>query len=131
MTKQTGWNPLPLSLKILSGVFVFWAAMSLPRLPVVYSSGIPIFGTIIPGMSAVVMVLTLDVLGPMLFLYAAWSRLRWGPPLAYGYNGVFILNGVFAFAVREELGVLPIVIPMAASFLFLVPIWRQRAYFVP
>jgi hypothetical protein len=130
MTQSFGWKPIPLSLKILFGVFVFWTTMSLMRLTEVYATGVPLFGTMMPGIASVLMLLLLDVVWPVSFLYALWNRLSWGPCVAYLYNGIFILNSVVAlFTVRELLGLPQIAIPSVVSLIFVGIIYWNREYF--
>ena len=74
--------------------------------------------------------LLLDFVGPMTFLFALWNRKSWAPNWAFFYIGIFILNSVIAiFTVREQLGLVQILIPLIASVIFFIVIYWKRNYF--
>jgi len=107
--KQTGWKPIPLSLKILSVLFVLWIIGSVMNISARYELGLPFFGMWVTGIIASVIVLLLDIVGPIAFLFGLWNRKSWALPVAYTYMGIFILNSAVAlFTVREQLGLMPI-----------------------
>lgn len=127
--EQSGWKPIPLPLKILSVVFVLWLVGAVMNLPNLYASGMPLLGTFVYGMNAAVLPLLLDIIGPMIFLFALWNRKSWGVYWAFAYNGIFILNNTIAFfTVREELGLPQILVPTIASLVFLAVIFWKRNY---
>ena len=85
-----GWNSLPLPLKILSVVLFLWAVMSIAVLVMMPERRIAFFGFMLTGTSAAIVVLLLDFISPLLFLYAMWKKLKWGANYGMFYNGIFI-----------------------------------------
>ena len=127
--KEKGWKPIPLSLKILFVVFVLWSVGSVMNLPNLFENGLPLFGNFVYGITAALIALLLDIIGPMTFLFALWNRKSWAAKWAFSYIGIFILNNAVAlFTVREELGLPQILVPTIASIIFLVVIYWQRNY---
>ncbi len=125
-----GWKPIPLSLKILFFVFILWSVGSVLNAPNLYKSGLPLFGVFVYGVTASLVVLLLDIVGPMTFLYALWNRKSWATVWALSYISVFILNSMVAFfTVREQLGLIQILIPTIASVIFFIVIFKKRSYF--
>ena len=130
-TLEKGWKPIPLPLKILFIVLVLWLVGSVMSLPNLYENGMPLFGTFVYGLSATILPLLLDFIGPVVFLFALWSRKSWAANWALAYNGIFILNNLVAFiTVREELGAPQILVPTIASLVFLAIIFWKRSYFI-
>lgn len=128
--RATGWKPIPLTLKILSVLMALWAVGAVMNLPNLMDGGLPLFGVFVGGTVALLVVLVLDILGPLLFLYALWTRKSWGPNWAALYMGIFILNSVVAFfTVRAELGLPQILVPTVATLLFLAVIRSKQDYF--
>ncbi len=129
-SKEKGWKPIPLPLKILFVVFILWLVGSVMNLPNLFENGLPLFGKFVYGMTAALIVLLLDIIGPVTFLFALWNRKSWAPIWAFAYIGIFILNNTVAlFTVREELGLPQILVPAIASFIFLAVIFWKRNYF--
>ncbi len=130
VAKEKGWKPIPLPLKILFVVFVLWLVGSVMNLPNLFENGLPLFGSFVYGMTAALIVLLLDIIGPVTFLFALWNRKSWAAKWAFAYIGIFILNNTVAlFTVREELGLSQILVPTIASLVFLAVIFRKRNYF--
>jgi hypothetical protein len=131
MKKQTGWKPIPLSLKILFIVFILWSIGSVLNMTNLYESGAPFFGVFVYGIFAITIALLLDIVGPMTFLYALWKRKSWATVWAYSYISIFILNSIVAlFTVREQLGLPQILVPMIASLIFFITIYLSKSYFI-
>jgi len=127
---EKGWKPIPLPLKILFVVFILWLVGSVMNLPNLFENGLPLFGKFVYGMTAALIVLLLDIIGPMTFMFALWNRKSWAPIWAFAYIGIFILNSTVAlFTVREELGLPQILVPTIASLVFLAVIFWKRNYF--
>ena len=125
-----GWKPIPLPLKVLSVVLVLWSVGAVVNLPRLMESGLPLLGIFVYGTSSLFVVLLLDIIGPLTFLFALWNRKSWAAKWAFTYIGIFILNGAVALAtVREQLGLPQILVPTAASFIFLAVIYWKRDYF--
>ena len=130
MGRKKGWKPIPLSLKILFVIFILWSVGSVLNAPNLYESGLPLFGVFVHGVTAILVVLLLDIVGPMTFLYALWNRKSWATVWALSYISVFILNSTVAFfTVREQLGLMQILIPTIASVIFFIVIYKKRSYF--
>lgn len=130
MSVATGWQPIPLPLKILSVVFLLWAIGAVLNLPNLVSNGMPVMGVFIYGPTAALLPIILDFIGPGAFLFALWHRKMWAPMCAGTYIGLFIVNNLVAlFTVREVLGLPAILGPTAVAVLFLAVIYWQRHYF--
>lgn len=128
--KEKGWKPIPLPLKILFVVFVLWSVGSVMNLPNLFENGLPLFGVFVYGITTALIVLLLDIIGPMTFLFALWNRKSWAAKWAFSYIGIFILNSaVSLFTVREELGLPQILVPTMVSIIFFVVIYWKRNYF--
>ena len=81
------------------------------------------------GNVASLIVLLLDVVAPITFLIALWNRKSWAATFALSYIAVFILNSTVAlFTVREQLGLIQILIPTIANVIFFIVIYRTRSY---
>lgn len=131
-TENIGWKPIPLALKILSVVFVLWIVGAVMNLPNLMENGLPLFGNFVYGLSAASIVLLLDFLGPVIFLFALWNRKSWGVKWACAYIGFFILNSTVAFfTVSAKLGLPQINVPILVSVAFLAVIFWKRDYFKP
>ncbi len=123
------WKSLPLSLKILSIVLLLWAVMSVAVLVMMPEREIAFFGFMLTGTAEAIVVLLLDFISPLLFLYAMWKKLKWGAKFGMLYNGIFILNSIVAlFTFREVFGN-AIYFPLIASTIFFYIIYRERNYF--
>lgn len=131
---QTGWKPLPFSLKIVFGLLVLWVIGSFLALPQRYEIGIPFMGIFINGLPAGLTVLFLDIIAPIFFLYAIWKRRKWGPLVAYIYIAIFIVNSLVAyFTLPQEmaqiLGGPAMLIPAVFEGIILSIIYISRKYF--
>ncbi|MBL4756918.1 MAG: hypothetical protein JKY32_04565 [Rhizobiales bacterium] len=129
-TNNNGWKPIPLPLKILFVVFILWLVGAVINLPNLVENGLPLFGNFVFGKFAAVIVLFLDILGPMLFLFGLWTRRSWAPKWAFAYIGFFILNNTVAlFTVSAKIGIPQIIAPTVAALIFLAVIYWKRSYF--
>lgn len=100
------------------------------NLPNLFENGLPLFGTYVHGAAAAVVVLLLDIIGPIVFLFALWNRKSWAAKWALAYIGIFILNSAVALlTLRDELGLPQILVPTIASMIFLAVIHWKRDYF--
>ena len=123
---------MPLALKILFCVMLLWSLGSVMNLPNLMANGLPLFGVFVTGIAAFLVVLLLDLIGPLGFLYGLWKRKQWAPNWAFTYIGVFVLNALVALvSVREQLGLAQILVPIIASLIFAAVIYWQRQYFSP
>ena len=130
MKKKIGFKPQPLSLKILFVILILWVIGSIFALPQRYELGLPFFGMSVYGILAAAIVLILDIIAPIVFLYALWKRESWGPQFALVYMGIFILNSIVAlFTHRVELGFMSILIPSIITLIFLGVIYSNKKYF--
>ena len=129
MGLEKGWKPIPLTLKILFVVFILWTIGSVMNISGRYESGLPFFGVFVYGNVASLIVLLLDVVAPITFLFALWNRKSWAATFALSYIAIFILNSTVAlFTVREQLGLIQILIPTIANVIFFIVIYRTRSY---
>ncbi len=124
-----GWKSLPLSLKILSIVLLLWAVMSVAVLVMMPEREIAFFGFMLTGTAAAIIVLMLDFISPLLFLYAMCKKLKWGANFGMLYNGIFILNSIVALFTFKEVFGNAIYYPLIASIIFFCIIFRERKYF--
>ncbi|MEO9895468.1 MAG: hypothetical protein ABJD13_13240 [Paracoccaceae bacterium] len=130
-SRQSGWRPIPIALKILSVVMVVWAIGSAMNLPNLMEHGLPVLGTLVFGIPAFLMVLFFDFIGPSVFFYALWNRRSWGVKWAFFYIGLFILNGIVALlTLSDQLGLVQILVPNLISLLFLAVIFWKRTYLI-
>ena len=128
----TGWRPMPIPLKALFVVLLLWSLGAVMNAPNLMENGLPLLGTFVYGIAAFAVVLALDIIGPLVFLYALWTRKSWAVMWAFIYIGLFIVNGAVAFlTVREQLGLPQIAVPVLVSVIFLAVIYWQRRYFSP
>ena len=125
-----GWRPIPLPMKILAVAMVFWSVGSVMNLPNLFENGLPLFGVFVHGFAAFLVVLLLDIIGPLTFVFALWKRKSWAAKWAFFYISIFILNGAVALiTVREQLGLPQILVPTTASMIFFAVIYWKRDYF--
>ena len=121
---------MPLPLKILAALMILWALGAIMNIPNLMENGLPLLGNFVFGSTAVLIVTALDIIGPLVFLYALWHRKSWAILWAFGYIGLFVLNGIVAFfSVREQLGTPQILAPTIVGALFFAVIFWQRRYF--
>ena len=123
------WKSLPLSLRILSIVLFLWAVMSIAVLVTSPEREIAFFGFLLKGTSSAIVVVLLDFISPLLFLYAMWNKLKWGAKFGMLYNGIFILNSIVALFTFKEVFGNAIYFPLIASIIFFCIIFRERKYF--
>jgi len=126
---MTGWKPIPISLKILSVVLLLWTLMTIGVLIKMPDREIAFFGLLLKGTSASIIVLLLDVISPLLFLYALWNKLKWGAKFGLLYNGIFILNSIVALFTYFDVFGNGIYFPLGASAVFFLVILSKRKYF--
>lgn len=126
---MSNWKSLPISLKILFIVLLLWAVMSLGVLVTSPEREIAFFGFLLQGTSSAMVIVLLDFISPLLFLYALWKKLKWGAHFGLFYNGVFIVNSIVAlFTVKDVFGN-AIYYPLIASMIFFGVIFKERKYF--
>jgi len=127
---EKGWKPIPFSLKIIFVVFIFWSIGAVLNISNLYESGVPFLGMFVYGIVAGLIALFLDIIAPMTFIFALWNRKPWAVPFALSYITFFILNGTVAlFTVREQLGLVQILVPSIANVIFFGVIYWKRSYF--
>ena len=126
---MNGWKSLTLPLKILFIVLFLWAVMSIVVLVTSPERQIAFFGFLLKGSSAAIVIVLLDFISPLLFLFAAWKKLKWGANFGMLYNGIFILNSVVAFFTFKEIFGNAIYFPLIASIIFFAVIFKERKYF--
>ena len=130
MKIEKGWKPIPLSLKILFIVFIFWSVMTLVTIKFAFDVGYPILGIMFDGVLGLIIAFLLVFLAPLIFVYALWNRYKWGLKFAMTYIGFFIINNAIALAsLQEKLGLPQILLPLIANVIFFILIYRRRDYF--
>ena len=81
------------------------------------------------GAPATLIVVLLDVISPLVFLYAMWKRLGWGANFGLLYNGIFVLNNVVAFFMYFDLFGSGLYFPLIAGLAFFSAFFKERKYF--
>jgi hypothetical protein len=127
---MNAWKPLPLPFKILSIVLLWWASMSIMVMITMPEREIAFFGFLLSGIAAKIIVLLLDFVSPLLFLYAMWKKLKWGANFGMLYNGIFILNSFIALFLFKDIFGNAIYFPLVASIIFFMIIYKERNYFL-
>ncbi len=131
MGNGKGWKPIPLSLKILTGVFIFWSVMTLFTIKFAYDVGYPLFGIIFDGILGFIIAFLLVFLAPLIFIYALWNRYSWGAKFALAYIGFFVINNIIALVLlQEQIGLPQILLPLIANIIFFIVIYKKRSYFI-
>jgi len=120
---------LPLSLKILSIVLFLWVIMSAAVLVMMPEREITFFGFLLTGSGAAIVVILLDIISPLLFIYTVFKKINWGANFGMLYNGIFILNSIIAFFTFREVFGNALYFPLFASIIFFYIIYRERNYF--
>ena len=123
------WKSLPLLLKGLSIILLLWVVMTIAVLVTMPEREIAFYGLLIKGVSATTVVLLLDIVSPLIFLYSMWKKLKWGAIFGMLYNGIFILNSIIAIFLFKEVFGNAIYFPLIASIFFFSIIFKERKYF--
>ncbi len=124
------WKSIPLPLKIVFILSILWIIWAIFAIPMRYEEGLPFFWLNLSGIYAVIVVLILDIIGPIIFLIGVLKKKKWWAIIAYLYISIFVLNSIVAmFTVWDEMGIIPILIPAFVYFMFGVIINRNRQYF--
>lgn len=126
---MNNWKPIPLALKILSVLLLLWAAMSIAVLVTTPERQIAFYGFLLKSTPASIIILILDVISPLVFLYALWNKLKWGAIFGMAYNGVFIINNIIALFMFKEVFGNGIYFPLIISTIFFSLIYKERKYF--
>jgi hypothetical protein len=123
------WTSLPILLKGLSIVLLLWVMMTIAVSIKMPEREIAFFGLLLKGASATAVVLLLDIISPLIFLYSMWKKLKWGAIFGMIYNGIFILNSIIALFIFKEVFGNAIYFPLVASIIFFSAIFKERKYF--
>jgi hypothetical protein len=87
------------------------------------------FGVFLSGKESMIIVLLLDCISPLVFIFSAWKKLKWGANFGMIYNGVFILNNVVALFLFRDVFGNGIYFPLILSTIFFYIIYINRKYF--
>ena len=126
---MNNWKSIPLALKILSVLLLLWAAMSVAVLVTSPERQIAFYGFLLKGTQSAIIILLIDVISPLIFLYALWNKLKWGAIFGMAYNGVFILNNIIALFMFKDIFGNGIYFPLVISSIFFSIIYKERKYF--
>ena len=126
---MNSWKSLPLLLKILSIILLLWIMMSTAVLITMPEREIAFFGLLLKGVSAMAVVLLLDIISPLIFLYSMWKKLSWGAKFGMFYNGIFILNSIVILIIFREVFGNAVYFPLIAIIIFFAIIYKERKYF--
>lgn len=108
--QKTGWEPLPLELKIIFAFATLGLAITFFYIETIFNTGINIFGLNLFGINAALVTVVLGWMGLGLLLYGIWYRENWTWQYGMGYFGlIIVLNRILAMpsaaAQTEAVGV--------------------------
>lgn len=135
MNKQIGFKSMPLLLKtiwIISLLFILFSFISILK---GFEYGILFFGFYVEGLSHISLVLILDILAPLIFLFGTWYRKKFAIKVAFTYMSIFIISKIYSLLfLRDILGfvLIDILLYILISLLitsFLIIIYKERNYF--
>ena len=116
-------------LKILCGLLAVWVAMTVMVVVSMPEREIAFLGMILTGPVATAVVLFIDILCPLVFIYAVLKKISWGAVFGLAYNGVFFLNSVLSLVLFLDKFGNAIYFPLVASAIFIAIIFKERKYF--
>jgi len=120
---------MPKLLKVLSVLLILWVAMTIAVSLSMPEREIAFFGMILTGSPATTVVVVLDILCPLIFVYAALKKISWGAVFGLAYNGIFFLNCLLSLLLFMEIFGNAIYFPLIASAIFIAIIFKERKYF--
>lgn len=123
-----GWEPLPLSLKVISLLLLIDMLGALLSLGTDNISGFFLLGTILTGALAIGAIALVKILANIVFLAAIWKRYNWGWNYGMIYLGYFALNTLIAFT-HPSAPIFILVIEIIVNLLFIVIFIRAKDYF--
>jgi len=126
---MNNWKSIPPALKALFAVLLLWVMMTIAVLICMPGREIAFFGFLLKGLPATAVVLLLDIISPLAFLYSVWKKLKWGAKFGMLYNGIFILNSIISLFIFKDVFGNAIYFPLIASILFFIVIFKERKYF--
>lgn len=123
---------IPWPLRILSVFLLLWAAMTIVVIVSMPDREIALLGWLFSGRDAVAIVVPvlIDIVSPLVFVYAVFKKLSWGATFGMAYNGVFILNNIVTVFTHGEHFGIAVYFPLVISTAFFLTIFSQRKYFV-
>jgi hypothetical protein len=130
MRNKLNWKLIPTSLKIVFVLSIIWTIGSFFAISQRYEQGLPFFGFYIYGIIASLIILILDIIGPILFLYGVWNKKSWTLKIAATYILIFILNSIFTvFTFRNEFGTIQLLMLAIVYGIFLSIIYKNKKHF--
>ena len=120
---------MPILLKALCGLLLLWVVMTIAVSISMPDRDIAFYGVILTGVLGHIVVIIIDILCPIIFVYASVRKLHWGGIFGMAYNGVFIINGLISLFLFQEKFGNAIYFPLIASILFFSVIVKERKYF--
>jgi len=96
MNTENGWKPLPTSLKILFVIFGLGVLSSIYSLFSVSEGGYSLFSFELYGLSAILLLLLISIVGSSVILLGFWKRYSWVWKYTLGYLIFMILNGILS-----------------------------------
>ena len=112
-------------LKILCGLLAVWVAMTVMVVVSMPEREIAFLGMILTGPVATAVVLFIDILCPLVFIYAVLKKISWGAVFGLAYNGVFFLNSVLSLVLFLDKFGNAIYFPLVASAIFIAIIFTH------
>ncbi len=102
MSKENGWKPMPLALKI---IFVFIAIGVLFSAPALFAAGVTgysVLGFFLSGIPATLAALFFVALSAVI-LYGMWTRATWAGTMAIAYYSYFALNTLLSIPSAKKI----------------------------
>lgn len=132
--RETGWKPLPLSLKILlvvTGLSIIASIFAFGKAPTA------LFGFLLTGVPGIIASIVLNLLAPGIMFFSVLKRLPWAWKYSLAYLGFFLANGLIGFAVfitssgvKDIAGITILMLFVLAIELgLLIAVFRQKRYF--
>ena len=120
---------MPLNLKVLNILLGLWVAMTIAVTVSMPDREIAFYGLILVGFPGLAVVIVLDILCPAIFIVSTIKRRRWGAKFGLTYNAVFLVNCLVSLWLFSDIFGNGVYFPFVMSILFLVLIYKERAYF--
>ena len=155
--KETGWNPLPTSLKVITIFLGIGILSSVYSLFSGSSFGYSLLGFYISGITGLLLIILINILGVLLFLRGIWKRNSWTWKYGISMFSFFIVNGLLSVRTIPQiikainiipsqqgipLETVPLIEPLLTvgitiglivgtiiNIIFLILLYKKRSYF--
>ncbi len=96
MEQEKGWKPLPLSLKFLFVIFSLGVISSIYSLFSISKNGYSLFSFELYGLSAILLLLLINIVGVLIILVGFWKRQSWVWGYSIGYLFFIVINSILS-----------------------------------